>query len=224
MRYGFPLVTETSVTSVEWMSRDCGTDSGALEYLKESAGRFSECYVAIRGFCRYGSRGSKARPRASFVASDSPSAPPDHAWGLFGVVQRYRLLRQLSVDVHRFVGGAVSFDDLRGALFEGSRYVYQYAERINVLLQLLVVVLRIRAPSGVSPHRVVATPADALMRQVGVRGFKMLRRGADARPRSLYAPSLRAWPFNAALGNLVFATVIPRAKRGIVIFPGCVRT
>ena len=86
---------------------------------------------------------------------------------------------------------------------EGSGYVYQYAGRVSALCPLLVVVLRASVLSGAVRNRVVVTLAGTL-----VQAFKMLGRGANARPRMPYASSRHARPLNAALDSVAFATAI----------------
>ena len=66
------------------MFRDYCADLVALEYLDESAVRFSERYAAELDFRRYSSRLSEESPRASFFASDYPSTSSDRVWDLFG--------------------------------------------------------------------------------------------------------------------------------------------
>ena len=77
----------------------------------------------------------------------------------------------------------VSFDDLLGALQQGSGFAYQYAARLHALRQLLVTVLRIPVVSLEARVRAVSSVA-------GTAGqtFQLLLQGADARA---HAASIR---------------------------------
>ena len=78
--------------------------------LGSSSLRFAERYVTKSGFERYGGRATQECPRASLFRTDFPSRLTDGAQGLYQAVQDGMLPDQLTVDTHRVLAGAATYE------------------------------------------------------------------------------------------------------------------